>query len=114
MKQHDKSLELDNLICNYFGHDYDLIDDSEALQPKIDAYNRQSAKAMQMALLDDIDDFLALGDALNLAFSKRYGVYFDPLLWGITARDFLVLLQDQVQIAIRHPENTDSLPSNSD
>lgn len=39
---------------------------------------------MQMALLEDIDDFLALGDTMNMAFSKRYGVYFDPLLWGIT------------------------------
>ena len=59
MKQRDTPLELDNLVCNYFGHDYDLIDDSEALQPKIDAYNQQAGKAMQMALLEDIDDFLA-------------------------------------------------------
>ncbi len=104
MKQRDKSLELDNLVCNYFGHDYDLIDDSEALQPKIDAYNRQSGKAMQMALLEDIDDFLALGDTLNAAFSKRYGVYFDPLLWGITPHDFLVLVRVQVKIAMQHSE----------
>mgnify|MGYP004706334769 FL=1 len=104
MKQRDKSLELDNLVCNYFGHDYDLIDDSEAFQPKIDAYNRQSGKAMQMALLEDIDDFLALGDTLNVAFSKRYGVYFDPLLWGITPNDFLVLVREQVKIALAHPQ----------
>lgn len=105
MKQHDTPLELDNLVCNYFGHDYDLIDDSQALQPKIDAYNRQSGKAMQMTLLEEIDDFLALGDTINMAFSERYGVYFDPLLWGITPHDFLVLVREQVNIALAHSQN---------
>ena len=105
MKQRDTPPELDNLVCNYFGHDYDLIDDSEALQPKIDAYNRQSGKAMQMALLEDIDDFLALGDTMNMAFIKRYGVYFDPLLWGITTHDFLVMVREQVNIALAHSQN---------
>ncbi|ELR7282764.1 hypothetical protein QRL03_002729 [Escherichia coli] len=105
MKQRDNPQELDNLVCNYFGHDYDLIDDSEALQPKIDAYNRQAGKAMQMALLEDIDDFLALGDTMNMAFSKRYGVYFDPLLWGITPHDFLVLVREQVNIALANSQN---------
>lgn len=104
MIQHDKSLELDNLVCNYFGHDYDLIDDSEAIQPKIDAYNRQSGKAMQMTLLEDIEEFLALGDALNSIFSKRYSVYFDPLLWGTNPHDFLVLVRQQVTIALRHSD----------
>lgn len=60
---------------------------------------------MQMALLEDIDDFLALGDTMNMAFSKRYGVYFDPLLWGITPHNFLVLVREQVNIALANSQN---------
>ena len=72
MTMDNKALELDNLVCNYFGHDYDLIDDSEEIQPKIDAYNRRSGRAMQLALLEHIDEFLTLGKDLNHAFSGRY------------------------------------------
>ncbi|MEN3753446.1 hypothetical protein ABC733_14665 [Mangrovibacter sp. SLW1] len=50
----NKELELDNLIMNYFGRDYDLIDGSDEIRPKIDAYLRQSGKGMQARLLEDI------------------------------------------------------------
>ncbi len=99
MPMTNKSRELDNLVCNYFGHDYDLIDDSEELLPKIDAYNRQSGKAMQMALLEDVEEFLSLGEQLNNTFHMKYGDYFDPLLWGTTPHDFLILVRDRVKEA---------------
>lgn len=97
----NEARELDNLICNYFGHDYDLIDDSDALLPKIDAYNRQSGKAMQLALLEDVEEFLSFGDQLNSIFHIRYDDYFDPSLWGTTPRDFLVLVRNQVKYALQ-------------
>ncbi len=93
----DKARELDNFICNYFGHDYDLIDDSEEIQPKIDAYNKHSGRPMQLALLDDIDEFLALGEALDRTFHDVYGEYFVPELWGTTPHDFLKFAREKVR-----------------
>ncbi|MCG8709816.1 hypothetical protein JHU04_003080 [Brenneria sp. 4F2] len=92
----NKARELDNLICNYFGQDYDVIDDSEELRPKIDAYNEHSGRAMQLALLDDIEEFLSLGDLLNSTFHDVYCEYFLPDLWGTTPREFLLLVREQV------------------
>ncbi|MCX8959083.1 hypothetical protein EHW66_20555 [Erwinia psidii] len=99
-----KTRELDNLVCNYFGHNYDLIDDSEELLPKIDAYNRQSSRAMQTALLEDIEEFLLLREQLNTVFSEIYGEYFEPVLWGTTPYDFLVLVQESVKQSMQEKE----------
>ncbi|QTF08422.1 hypothetical protein HC231_11255 [Brenneria izadpanahii] len=101
----NKARELDNLICNYFGLDYDLIDDSEELQPKIDAYNERSGRAMQQALLDDIEELLSLGDLLDSTFHDVYGEYFDPALWGTTPREFLLLVREQVTLQLKKENN---------
>ncbi|WP_226572094.1 contact-dependent growth inhibition system immunity protein [Mangrovibacter yixingensis] len=92
----NKELELDNLIMNYFGRDYDLIDGSDEIRPKIDAYLRQSGKGMQARLLEDIRFFLSLGSQLDHAFRTRYGEYFLPELWGTTPEDFLRQVQNAV------------------
>ncbi|WP_261666961.1 contact-dependent growth inhibition system immunity protein [Erwinia mallotivora] len=99
-----KTRELDNLVCNYFGHNYDLIDDSEELLPKIDAYNRQSGRAMQTALLEDIEEFLLLEGQLYTVFSNIYGEYFEPALWGTTPCDFLVLVRERVKQAMQEKD----------
>ncbi|MDU6683219.1 MAG: contact-dependent growth inhibition system immunity protein [Enterobacteriaceae bacterium] len=92
----NKTRELDNLVENYFGQDYDVIDDSDEIGPKIEAYNRHSSKSMQIALLEDIEEFLAQGEQLDNIFNERYSAYFLPELWGITPRDFLLLAKDKV------------------
>jgi hypothetical protein len=51
---------------------------------------------MQIALLEDIEEFLAQGEQLDNIFNERYSAYFLPELWGITSRDFLLLAKDKV------------------
>ncbi len=97
----EKDRELDNLVINYFGPDYDLIDDSDDLAPKIEAYNAHSGKAMQETLLDDIEDFLSLGTRLDEAFAQRYDTYFIPALWGSTPQEFLLLVKNMVSDAVQ-------------
>lgn len=92
----NKDRELDNLVINYFGPDYDLIDSSDLLIPKIEAYNTRSGKAMQEVLLEDIEAFLSLGAQLDKVFHDRYSTYFIPELWGTTAGDFLLLVKENV------------------
>ncbi|MEE9685847.1 contact-dependent growth inhibition system immunity protein [Lelliottia amnigena] len=92
----NKPRELDNLVENYFGQDYDVIDDSDEIGPKIEACNTHSSKSMQIALLEDIEEFLAQGEQLNVIFKDRYSSYFLPELWGTTPRDFLLLAKDKV------------------
>lgn len=59
---------------------------------------------MQLALLEDVDAFLSLGEELNHAFSGRYADYFDPALWGTTPHDFLLRVREQVKRALKESE----------
>lgn len=99
------SSELNNLVIIYFGQDYDLIDDSDEIEPKIDAYIAASHKGMKHVLLEDIDSFLALGDALDSTFQDYYGFHFAPELWGTTPRDFLLLVKKKVSQALQKEDH---------
>lgn len=103
-KKHSSS-ELNNLVIIYFGQDYDLIDDSDEIEPKIDAYIAASHKGMKHVLLEDIDSFLALGDALDSTFQDYYGFHFAPELWGTTPREFLLLVKKKVSQALQEEDH---------
>lgn len=99
------SSELNNLVIIYFGQDYDLIDDSDEIEPKIDAYIAASHKGMKYLLLEDIDSFLQLGDSLDSTFQDYYSFHFAPERWGTTAKDFLLLVKKKVSQALEDEEH---------
>lgn len=96
---------LDDLIGIYFGQDYDLFDDSDEIEPKIEAYIAASHKGMKHALIADIDLFLEECDDVEKDFDKRYEYDFSPELWGTTASAFLALVRDKVSQALQKEEN---------
>jgi hypothetical protein len=67
---------LDYLVENYFGQDYDVIDDNNEIGPIIEAYTRHSSKSIQIALCEDIEGVLAQREQLNIIFKDRYSSYF--------------------------------------
>ncbi|WP_376782835.1 contact-dependent growth inhibition system immunity protein [Pseudescherichia vulneris] len=87
---------LDDLIGIYFGQDYDLFDDSEDIEPKIDAFLSASHKGMQHAVIDDIDLFLRECDDLDSDFRDRYQRTFVPENWGTTPADFLLIVRTRI------------------
>ncbi|QTF09957.1 hypothetical protein HC231_20070 [Brenneria izadpanahii] len=101
----DCSNELLTLITAYFGQDYDLIDDSQDIRKKIGIYIRCTDRFSKYQLLDNIDDFLGLGDRLDETFRDYYGFHFAPELWGTTPRDFLLLVKKKVSQALQKEEN---------
>lgn len=107
MFKKDSGSELNNLIIMYFGQDYDLIDDSNDILPKIDAYIYASHKGMQISLLEDIESFLTLGDRLEDTFNDYYGSHFDPGLWGTTPKEFLLLVKKRVNQVLNEKRVTD-------
>ena len=97
--------ELDGLIQIYFGQDYDIFDDSDEIEPKIDIYIASSHKGMKYALIADIDLFLEECDDLEKDFHERYQHDFEPALWGTTPAEFLQLVRDKVSQALRDEES---------
>lgn len=73
-----KTEELDNLVENYFGLDYDIVDDGDEIDAKVAVYNKRSGKPGQRVLLEDIEAFLALDGELDAVLKKRYSSYFLP------------------------------------
>lgn len=103
-----KRLNLNELGCFitiYFGQDYDLIDDSDEIEPKIDAFLHDSHRANMYGLLADIDLLTAESEDLAAEFMERYGDEFDPELWGTTPADFLQRVRDKVSHALRAEGN---------
>lgn len=88
---------LDDLIFIYFGQDYDLFDDSEDIEPKIEAFLAASHKGMQHAVIDDIDLFLQECDDLETDFRAYYRSSFVPENWGTTPAKFLDLVKCQIR-----------------
>ncbi|MDF7651229.1 contact-dependent growth inhibition system immunity protein [Erwiniaceae bacterium L1_54_3] len=99
---------LDDLIAIYFGQDDDLFDDSEDIEPKIDAFIAGSHKGLQHAVIDDIDLFLKECDELESDFRKHYRDTFVPENWGTTPGAFLDRVKARIQLALqgyaRNPE----------
>ena len=93
--------ELNCFITFYFGQDYDLIDDSDEIEPKIDAFIADTHYALRHGLIDDIDLFLAECDDLEKDFHDRYQHDFDPALWNTTPADFLKLVRDKVRQSLQ-------------
>ncbi|MBP2199557.1 contact-dependent growth inhibition system immunity protein [Pantoea cypripedii] len=91
---------LDDLIGIYFGQDYDLFDDSEEIEPKIDAFLAASHKGMRHAVIDDIDLFLKECDDVDKDFRAHYKRTFSPELWGTTPAAFLKLVRDKISQSI--------------
>lgn len=91
---------LDDLIGIYFGQDYDLFDDSEEIEPKIDAFLAASHKGMRHAVIDDIALFMHECDDLDADFRKHYKHTFVPELWGTTPADFLLLVKARISAAL--------------
>ncbi|KTR98846.1 contact-dependent growth inhibition system immunity protein [Pantoea dispersa] len=83
---------LDDLIFINFGQDYDLLDDSEDIEPKIDAYIAASHKGMQHVVIEDINLFLKECDDLETDFRSHYRSSFAPENWGTTPAKFLDLV----------------------
>ncbi len=97
--------EFDCFITVYFGQDYDLIDDSDEIEPKIDAFIADSHFAMRYGLIADIDLFLESADNPEEAFRKRYDLEFDPDLWGTDALSFLQLVREKVSSSLKEYES---------
>lgn len=93
--------ELDCFITVYFGQDYDLIDNSDEIEPKIDAFIADSHFAMRHGLIADIDLLLAESDDPEAEFNTRYGFEFDPKLWGTDAVSFLMQVRERVSRTIK-------------
>lgn len=92
---------LDDLIGIYFGQDYDLFDDSDDIEPKIDAFLAASHKGMRHAVIDDIDLFISECDDLDKDFRNHYKRTFVPELWGTTPAAFLQLVRDRVSQSLQ-------------
>ncbi|MCX8958739.1 contact-dependent growth inhibition system immunity protein [Erwinia psidii] len=92
----DDCNELNTLITAYFGQDYDLIDDSEDIERKIDIYIRCSDRPSREDLLNNIDTFLAAEDDPERLFLDYYGFHFSPTLWNTTAVGFLQLVRQKI------------------
>lgn len=91
-----KRLNLNELGCFitiYFGQDYDLIDDSDEIEPKIDAFLKDAHDTGKYGLIADIDLLTEESDDLEKAFKERFRDEFAPELWGTTASDFLSLVR---------------------
>jgi hypothetical protein len=87
-----KRLNLNELGCFvtvYFGQDYDLIDDSDEIDPKIDAFLNDAHTARKHGLIADIDLLTEESADLESAFREYFGDEFAPELWRTTATDFL-------------------------
>ncbi|ORM71123.1 contact-dependent growth inhibition system immunity protein [Pantoea rwandensis] len=92
---------LDDLIVIYFGQDYDLFDDSEEIEPKIDAFLAASHKGLQHAVIDDIDLFLLECDDLEADFRAHYRGTFVPENWGTTPAKFLDLVKARIRLHLQ-------------
>ena len=93
-----KRLNLNELGCFitvYFGQDYDLIDDSDEIEPKIDAFLRDTPDGSKHGLIADIDLLTEESTDLEQAFRERFRDEFAPELWGTTATDFLRLVRQK-------------------
>ncbi|QGY31671.1 contact-dependent growth inhibition system immunity protein [Pantoea cypripedii] len=93
--------ELDCFITVYFGQDYDLIDDSDEIEPKIDAFIADTHFALRHGLIADIDLLTEECDDLDKGFNHRYGSDFDPKLWGTNPTAFLQLVRDKVSQSLK-------------
>ncbi|MBK0468242.1 contact-dependent growth inhibition system immunity protein [Klebsiella aerogenes] len=98
--------ELNSFITVYFGQDYDLIDDSDEIAPKIDAFIADSHLAMKYGLIADIDLLLKEADNPEVEFRIRYGSDFDPHLWGTDALSFLKRVRDRISHSLNEAEPT--------
>lgn len=92
---------LDDLMAIYFGQDYDLFDDSEEIEPKIDAFLAASHKGLQLAVIDDIDLFLKECDDLEADFRANYRDTFVPENWGTTPAKFLDLVNALIRVHLQ-------------
>ncbi|MCA4823929.1 MAG: hypothetical protein KJJ56_11070 [Serratia rubidaea] len=92
--------ELGCFITIYFGQDYDLIDDSNEIEPKIDAFLNESDRANWYGLLADIDLLVEESDDLDGEFMRRFGFEFDPALWGTNPSHFLQLVKSKINQAL--------------
>ena len=87
--------ELGCFITIYFGQDYDLIDDSDEIEPKINAFLHDAHSIGKYGLIADIDRLTEESADLELAFRDLFGDEFAPELWGTTATDFLRLVRQK-------------------
>lgn len=95
-----KKLNLNELGCFitiYFGQDYDLIDVSDEIDPKIEAFLRDAHRSGKYGLISDIDQLTEESADLELAFREQFGDEFAPELWGTTATDFLRHVRQKTQ-----------------
>ncbi|AXF76997.1 hypothetical protein LU604_04625 [Erwinia tracheiphila] len=102
-----KPLNLNELGCFitiYFGQDYDLIDDSDEIEPKIDAFLRDAHRANKYGLIADIDQLTDQSKDLEKAFAGHFGDEFAPELWGTTATGFLKLVREKVSASLEADE----------
>lgn len=98
-----KRLNLNELGCFitlYFGQDYDLIDDSDEIEPKIDAFLHDAHTAGKYGLIANIDLLTEESADLEIAFRKHFGDEFEPELWGTTATDFLRHVRQKTQLSL--------------
>lgn len=99
--------ELGCFITIYFGQDYDLIDDSDEIEPKIDAFLRNEHPASWQGLAADIDLFLSESSDPETTFEAYFQDEFDPHLWGTTTVDFLHRVRTKLSKALA--EQSDQL-----
>ncbi|MCL2897164.1 contact-dependent growth inhibition system immunity protein [Brenneria tiliae] len=106
-------ISLDDLIAIYFVQDYDLFDDSNDIEPKIDASLSASHKGMQHAVILDIDLLLAECDDIKADFRAHYQRTFIPENRGTTPAKFLRLVTTRISLALQGQQKEISMPVHS-
>lgn len=100
--------ELNCFITIYFGQDYDLIDDTVHIEPKVRIFLEQEHPSSWYGLMADIELFLSQSKDLEGRFRHYYGDEFDPELWNTTAEGFLNLVLGMISDAISEYEENKS------
>lgn len=78
---------LDHLMGAYLNQDYDL--SGETITEVVQCYIDSEGPEMSSGLATDCHKFLEETD-IEGKFRELYSSDFDPSLWGITAKEFLV------------------------
>ncbi len=110
--------ELDQLLGSYFGQDMDLIAENEP--EAIAVFARQANRDEIAALIDCISRFRAAhAGNLDTAFAERYASDIDLSQLGLSADDFLTIVEDIASdpaavTAYQHPDDRSAYPHLAD
>lgn len=97
--------ELGCFITIYFGQDFDLIDDSDEIEPKIQVFLHTEHRAKWHGLIADIDLFMSENADPEMTFKEYFQDEFDPGLWNTSAVGFLQQVRSRICQEINSTSN---------